>query len=158
MLRLMDTKNKKIKTKTMKTNIMKTMRTIYIFAAFLGLQFNPIFAAGNLSESPVMANEAAVGSANAMLMPATPHEATFEDLTETHLSGLAGFTLTPVVPMIADFNDEAPAMEISLINLAPVTPKEADFEDIAGFDFTSSIGDLAPATPQEASFEELEPA
>jgi hypothetical protein len=146
-----------IKIKTMKTTIMKTMRTIYIIAVLLGLQFNQIHAA-NPSESRVLSNTGVTGSTGTMLMPATPLEATFEDFAETNFSGPDVYTLAPVNPMIADFSDEAPALEVNITNLAPVTPKEADFEEITGIELTSSFGNLAPVTPEEASFEELEHA
>ena len=70
------------------------------------------------------------------------------------LSNLNLVAITPVVPMVADFNDEAPATESSMINLAPVTPKEADFEEITETDNTSSIRDLGPVTPAVADFED----
>jgi hypothetical protein len=158
MLRLMDTKNKKIKTKTMKTTIMKTMRTIYILAAFIGLQYNTTFAASDHSNSPISANDKMVAGTGSMLNPATPLEATFDDFDETNLSDPDIFILTPVIPLIADFYDEAPAMEISLTSLAPVTPREADFEEITATKDTSPVLDLRPVTPAEASFEELEHA
>jgi hypothetical protein len=142
----------------MKTTIMKTMRTIYILAAFIGLQYNTTFAASNPGNSPVSANDGMVAGTGNMLNPTTPLEATFDDIDETNLSDPDIFILTPVIPLIADFNDEAPAMEISLTSLAPVTPREADFEEITATKDTSSVLDLRPVTPAEASFEELEHA
>jgi hypothetical protein len=155
MLRLMGTKNKKdCKMKTMKITNMITMKTIYILAALLGLQFNTIFAAVSYNTSTVLPNEAFADVSAAMLMPAIPVQAIFEDVAEVHsaLDNLS--TLMPVIPMIADFDDGAPATEISLLNLAPVTPAEADFEDETGVDSASSLMDLAPVTPLEADFED----
>jgi hypothetical protein len=128
----MGTQTKKTKNKTMKITNMKTMKSIYILAALLGLQFNTIFASGNFSESPVLSNEVVNGITATMLAPTTPAEATFE----------------------ADFSDGAPVTEIHNFNLAPVTPKEADFEDENGTNNASSIRDLAPVTPNDADFED----
>ncbi len=142
----------------MKTTIMKTMRTIYILAAFIGLLYNTTFAASNLSNSPLSSNKGMVTVTGKMLNPATPPEATFDDFGISNLSDPDILTLTPVIPLIADFYDEAPAMEISLTSLAPVTPREADFEDITATNDTSSVSDLSPVTPAEATFEEIEHA
>lgn len=114
----------------MKTTKMLTRKTIYILAAILGLQFNTLFAAVNFTKSTV---EPGYGFNNAMLMPSTPSEATFED--------------------VAEAADGAPTTEINLINLAPVTPKEADFED-GILPAEISPDHLAPVTPREADFEQ----
>ena len=135
----------------MKNIKMNTMKTLFIVAAILGLQFNTIYAAVNFGTSPDLSNEVAV--ANALLIPGTPAQATFDDVAETGLQiNLAA--LSPVTPMDADFNDGAPSTEISLINLAPVTPKEADFEDESCTISASYIQGLAPVTPTDADFED----
>jgi hypothetical protein len=138
----------------MKTTYMTSMKTIYILAAFAGLQFNTIFAAANFSESPVVSNEVILGITSAMLLPATPSEATFEDVVELNSTFTDISALTPVIPMIADFNEGAPIADISLIDLAPVTPKEACFEDETGAENVPAIRDLAPVTQVDADFED----
>ncbi len=129
------------------------MKTIYIFASFLGLQFNTILAAGNLSGVPVSINNAA--NITYVFLPAViPAEAKFEespDMTDNTLF-LSG--LTPMIPVTAESGDEAPANEVNFINLAPVMQKEIDLEDetiTAGF---ISIVDLAPEAPSYAEFED----
>jgi hypothetical protein len=133
---------------------MLTMKTIYILAAFLGLQFNTLFAVKNFSELPVLSNEIVTGITNSMLMPVTPGEATFEDVEEISFSTIEIAELCPVLPIVADFTDGAPTTEISLVNLAPVTPKEADFEDETGICNESLIQQLTPETPKAADFED----
>jgi hypothetical protein len=135
----------------MKTTNMITMKTFYILAAFLGLQFNTIFAASNFNETTILSKEIVIGITNAMLMPATPAEATFEDIAEASVNNGA---LTPALPMFADFSDEAPALETRPVNLAPVTPKEADFEDGTEPTCPSTARELAPVTPADADFED----
>ena len=131
---------------------MITMKTIYILAAFLGLQYNTIFAAVHFSESPGLSKEIMAVVSSAMLTPETPSEATFDDATEMNETGITPWAITPVIPMIADFNDAAPVTEISQLNLAPVTPKEADFEDETGTAITPPVRDLAPVAPADADF------
>ena len=119
----------------------------------MGLQFNTIFAAANNKELSVLSNDIILNE-TCMLMPATPLEATFDDVAETNLSDMNILALAPVVPMVADFSDGAPITEISLLNLAPVTPKEASFEEEAESGIAGSIQNLAPATPAIADFED----
>jgi hypothetical protein len=140
--------------KTMKITNMITMKTIYILAAFLGLQFNTIFAAVNYNTSNVLPNEDISDVSIALLIPSTPVQAIFEDVAEAHSTPDNISALIPVIPMIADFSDGAPATEISLFNLAPVTPAEADFEDETGVENASTVRDLAPVTPVVADFED----
>ena len=132
---------------------MKTMKTIYILAAFMGLQVNTIFATANCSEFPVLSNDLSVNK-SCTLIPVTPLEATFEEVAETNFSDLNIFALAPVVPVVADFSDGAPITEICLSNLAPVTPKEAIFEDETGSGNENFTQTLSPTTPIVADFED----
>lgn len=137
------------------TNKMLTMKTMYVLAAFLGLQFNTIFAAENFSESPSSVSGNATVTVLNQLSPVTPAEATFEDLSEPGFSNPVSDILEPSVPVEADFSDEAPAVaEVSVTILAPVTPKEADFEDETGNGRMTPQEDLAPVTPVIADFED----
>jgi hypothetical protein len=107
------------------TNKMITMKSIYILTAFLGLQFNTIFAAGYYSDLPATTSNTASSAAAITLAPSTPAEATFEEFSE-----------------------------LTLITLAPVTPREAIFEDETGTGNRNPQIELAPATPAVADFEE----
>jgi hypothetical protein len=133
---------------------MKTIKIIYILAAFLGLQFNTVFAAGSTSDSPGSSNSSATMTTSAALAPATPAEATFEDFNDLYPSVKVVEGLAPVLPMVAGFNDEAPVTEVSVTSLAPVTPKEADFEDETTSNAQPSLIELAPLTPAGADFED----
>lgn len=113
---------------------MITMKTINILTAFIGLQFNTLYASGN-SET--------------MIIKASNEIFDFS-------------TLAPLTPKEADFNDEAPAMEMNLKFLAPSTPKEATFEDVQPDINPGSVlipqeilQKLTPLTPEEADFSEL---
>ncbi len=154
MLRLIDTKNKRLKIKTMKTTNMITKKTIYTLAAFLALQFNTIFAAVNISESPVSSTENTLTIPATLIAPATPAEATFEDMVELNTAAADLAALAPVMPGVADFSDGAPVTEISIASLAPIAPLEADFEDETGTAQTASQPALAPVTPSGAEFED----
>ena len=107
---------------------MTTMKTIYILAVFLGLQFNTMFAAGNFGDSPSSLN-------NTSIRVNTP-------------------ALAPVTPAEADFSDEAPAVVASVSILAPATPKLADFEDGIQNINPDATKNLSPATPEFADFED----
>lgn len=133
---------------------MKTMKTIYVLAAFLGLPFSTIYAAGSLTEAPASLNSNTSYTASLTLAPVTPAEATFEELILPNgsMPGLTG--LIPGTPSEADFNDEAPAAAVSAAVLAPVTPKEADFEEVKDDNGCISAIELAPVTPACAEFEE----
>ncbi len=136
----------------MKTTNMITMKTIYTLVAFLGLQFNSIYATANSGETPTMTKYAAAFISGAMLTPATPQEALFEDLTELPVVMPGVSELTPSIPMMADFSDGAPDAETSTLILAPVTPIEADFEDGNETLSASPTKTLAPVTPADADF------
>ena len=132
---------------------MKTMKTIYILAATIVLQFNAVFASTAFNESANETNGTEISASNFLLMPVTPIVASFEDVVETNSAGINISLLSPAVPMVADFNDGAPSTEISLIDLAPVTPKEASFEDETGVKNEPSAMDLSPVTP-DADFDD----
>jgi hypothetical protein len=137
----------------MKNTNMITMKTAYILAAFLGLQFNTIFAAVHYNTTTISSNDAVTNVDASALMPVTPSTATFEDAAEVISSAILPSGLSPVTPAIADFSDGAPVMEAAFINLAPVTPKEADFNDESENNI-SAKQDLAPVTPVHADFED----
>ncbi len=129
------------------------MKTIYIFTTFLGLQFNPIFAAGNLSGLPVSINNAA--NIPYVLPPAViPAEAIFEESPDMNDNTLFLSGLTPVIPVTAEYGDEAPVNEVNFINLAPVMQKEIGLEDEAINDGIISMIDLAPEVPSYTEFDD----
>ncbi len=125
-------KMKTIKMKT--TNKMKTMKTVYILAAFLGLQFSTIFAAGNYSDSSASLSSATIFNLSENLAPVAPKEATFED--------------------VAVMKEGAPALELNNRVLAPVTPAEADFEEEPVSNDSLNVDALAPVTPSSVDFED----
>ena len=129
------------------------MKTIYIFATFLGLQFNTIFAAENLSGSTPYINNA-VNMTYVVLPAVIPAEAMFEESPDMNDNTLFLSGLTPVMPVSAEFGDEAPANEVNFINLAPVMQKEIDLEDETITAGIISIIDLAPEAPSYAEFED----
>ena len=132
---------------------MKTMKTIYILAAFIGLQFNTIFAAGNFNDPPASLNNAVSNTTSFVLAPVTPSDAIFEEIPEMNSTMLNLAGLTPVVPVMNDFCDEAPVIEISVLNLTPVAPIDTEFEDETEINDTSSLIDLAPVAPVAGDFE-----
>lgn len=117
---------------------MKT--TIVSLASILALTWSSLCAAnptsGDARNSGMKSETAIIYSAETMkqLAPATPEEATFEDLDS------AGFQK----------KDQG-----GISKLAPVTPGEASFDEILIFP-SIRIAPLAPETPAEASFEETE--
>lgn len=138
----------------MKTNNMITMKTLYMLLAFLGLQFNTLFAAANLNEATLLSRNAAAAITLNILAPTTPMEATFDDVAEAFSPVVINNPLAPATPMVADFSDGAPSMEINSVALAPVTPREADFEETSILENASTTDDLSPATPADATFED----
>ena len=119
----------------MKTiNKMKTMKTVYILAAFLGLQFSTIFAAGNYSDSSASLSSARIFNLSESLAPVAPKEATFEDVTV--------------------MKDGAPVLEMNNQALAPITPAEADFEEEPVSSNSLNVDALAPVTPTSVDFED----
>jgi hypothetical protein len=121
----------------MKTE-MKTIKNIVILAFLMGFQLNTIFAGENFSGSTVLSLEGTINVNPAELAPATPLVAAFEEFTEFNE------------------NDETAVNEISNYSLAPLTPREADFEDelLTKGEFPAVI--LAPVTPPDAEFEDCD--
>lgn len=116
------------------TKNMITMKSIYLLAALLGLQFNTTFATGNYSESTASLSTTVNTTIINSLAPMAPREANFEEIT--------------------CFNDEAPAPETNISNLSPVTPSVADFEDEPAGNVQIIVRNLAPVTPKDADFED----
>ncbi len=122
------------------------MKTItIILATLLILQINSLFASND--GVPMTTNKGMSFNTVLFLAPATPKEATFEEITTAET-----FILAPVTPKEAAFEDEAE--DISNTRLAPVTPAEADFNDDAPVLNTNTVS-LAPVMPAEADFTEL---
>ncbi|MEI7661800.1 MAG: hypothetical protein WCK34_06375 [Bacteroidota bacterium] len=115
--------------------------TTTILAAVFTLSMNVLFA-GNDGAS--MNSE--TSTVRLSLAPATPVEATFEEVND---ATFAAFILAPVTPAEADFTDAIEETTINISALAPVTPAEADF---ASDDETACAGALAPVTPSVADF------
>ena len=117
---------------------------ITIFAAVLTLQAGILFA-GNDNVSAPLANESSM-ILMISLAPATPVEATFEDMSTISMNDLM-----PMTPSEATF-DDIPASVSSIIDLSPETPAVADFEDAVDVSVVDN-GILAPTTPVVADFE-----
>jgi hypothetical protein len=115
--------------------------TTTILAAVLTLSMNVLFA-GN--DETLLRTE--TNTFLSSLAPATPAEATFEDVNE---ATIAAFILAPVSPIEADFSDAISETTIDITTLAPVTPIEADF---ASDDDTTTVSVIAPVTPSAADF------
>ena len=126
------------------TNKMKTMKSIYVLAALLGLQLNTMFAAGNFIEAPAPASNTSSVVATSALAPVIPAEVTFEDASAIAENMPAAAILAPVIPLAADFGDETPAAEISISSLAPVTPLSADLDNDHGTNGNINLVKLAP--------------
>lgn len=120
--------------------------TSFIIAGALVLQVSSLLAFNSLPGTNE--NKDANASLSASLIPITPTEATFDDVTLSY--DIA--SLAPVTPAEAEFFDAVPGANVDLKWLAPVAPKTADFD--ADFDaLTVNIADLSPLTPAEADFE-----
>ena len=137
-------------------NKMKTMKSIYVLAALLGLQFNTMFAAGNFIEAPAPASNTSSVVATSALAPVIPAEVTFEDASAIAENMPAAAILAPVIPLAADFGDETPAAEISISSLAPVTPLSADLDNDHGTNGNINLVKLAPTVPQVVPTEDYE--
>jgi hypothetical protein len=116
--------------------------TTIILAAVLTLSMNVLFAS---NDGAAVINNMKSSTFTA-LAPATPAEATFEDVND---ATAIAFNLSPVSPIEADFSDEFSETTIDIITLAPVTPIEADF---ASDDETTNASVLAPVTPSVVDF------
>lgn len=131
-----------------KIKSLKTMKTMIILFAILGLQLNLLFA-GNNAEGYTTGNS--ITRAN--LAPALPSEADFNDIPPASLNFL--MTLMPVVPGSASFEDSDFSIidtRYLLLKLVPSTPKEAGFEDADSTLYLEKI--LAPVLPAVADFED----
>lgn len=123
------------------------MKTITIILATLLIpQINSLFASND--GVPMKANKEMSFNAVLFLAPATPKEATFEEMAPIAET----FILAPVTPKEASFEDEAD--DLSITCLAPATPAEADFNDNEPVLNTITVS-LAPVTPAKADFTEL---
>jgi hypothetical protein len=118
----------------------------YILTAALILQAGNLFA--NNSFPRTNENKDANVTCCVLLIPTTPAEATFDDVTPSYNVA----ALAPVTPAEADFSDTAPETTYSLKDLAPVVPTTADFDDDI-YALLVDLAKLAPETPVEADFE-----
>ncbi len=98
----------------------KMKATTVILAAVLTLQAGILFA-GNDNIAPVSNENSSISMIS--LVPATPAEATFEDMETGSMA-----YLVPSTPAEATF-DDMPVMVPSVGDLMPGTPVLADFED-----------------------------
>jgi hypothetical protein len=112
-----------------------------IIAVILTFSLNVLLAS---NDGAVM--NAETNSFQTSLVPSTPVEASFEEITD---ATAVAFILAPVSPVEADFSDAIPETTIDIITLAPVTPSEADF---SSDDETTNVSVLAPVTPSVADF------
>jgi hypothetical protein len=116
-----------------------------ILAAVLALQINVLLADNTNSSAPAAIVNYSVSALT--LAPATPMEATFEE--SVIINDFAD--LAPVMPTEASFDDMA-IETVSTLELTPITPVVAEFETIVEI-FVMDNGTLSPVTPAEASFE-----
>jgi hypothetical protein len=116
--------------------------TTTILAAIFTLSLNVLFA----SNDGAAVNNMMTPSIFTALAPATPAEATFEEVNDATATA---FILAPVSPIEADFSDAISETTIDITTLAPVTPIEADF---TSDDDTTNVSFLAPVTPSVADF------
>lgn len=123
---------------------MKT--TTIILSTLLILQINSLFASND--GVPMTTNKGMSFNAVLFLAPATPKEATFEEMAPIAET----FILAPVTPKEASFEDEAE--DFNTTRLAPVAPAEADFNDDEPALNIVTVS-LAPVTPAKADFTEL---
>ena len=116
--------------------------TTTILAAVLTLSMNVLFA----SNDGAVVNNNINSSTFTTLAPATPAEATFEDVNDATVNIV---NLASSTPFEADFSDAISETTIDITTLTPVTPSEADF---ASDNETTNVSALAPATPSAADF------
>ena len=118
----------------------------FIIAVALILQVSNLLAHNSFPRTNE--NKDANASLSVSLIPITPTEATFDDVTMSY--DIA--SLAPVTPAEAEFSDAVPSANVDLKWLAPVAPNTADFD--ADFDgLTVNFPNLSPWTPAEADFE-----
>ncbi|MEI7724676.1 MAG: hypothetical protein WCK09_06195, partial [Bacteroidota bacterium] len=113
-----------------------------ILAAIFSLSMNVLFAS---NDGAAVINNI-TSSKFTTLAPATPAEATFEEVNDATATA---FILAPVSPIEADFSDAISETTIDIITLAPVTPIEADFSSDGE---TTNVSVLDPVTPSVADF------
>ncbi|MCX6279151.1 MAG: hypothetical protein NT004_13800 [Bacteroidetes bacterium] len=122
---------------------MKT--TKIILAAILSLQIGNLFAGNENICAPVAEVSSTINTIT--LVPITPVEATFEDIT----TEITFFGLSPLTPIVASFEDFSVEM-VSAIGLSPIMPSEADFTDSV-YQVSIDINQLSPVSHYEADFE-----
>mgnify|MGYP001159166407 CR=1 FL=1 len=118
--------------------------TTIIIAAVLSLQVSTLFAGYDFP--PLSPNNNASPYGFAILVPTTPAEANFDD--DAPLMEVAA--LAPVTPVEANLSDVVADVSMDINTLAPVTPAAADFND--DINQTIDFIALAPTTPAEADF------
>ncbi|MEI6435780.1 MAG: hypothetical protein WCP32_13115 [Bacteroidota bacterium] len=122
---------------------MKT--TKIILAVILSLQIGLSFA-GN-ENLTTLVTEVNSTFNTITLVPITPVEATFEDMT----TEFTFFGLSPLTPIVASFEDFYVEM-VPAIGLSPIMPAEAEFTDSV-HQVSIDINQLSPVSPHEADFE-----
>ncbi|MEI6435096.1 MAG: hypothetical protein WCP32_09645 [Bacteroidota bacterium] len=121
------------------------MYTKIILAVILSLQIGILFA-GNENITALVA-EVNSSTNTTTLVPITPAEATFEDIT----AEITFFGLSPLTPIVASFEDFSVEM-VSVTDLSPIMPSEADFNDSV-HQGSININQLSPVSQYEADFE-----
>jgi hypothetical protein len=131
----------------MKTKILISIATL-IFNVSLVFAGNDYFRM--MHNPPAVLN---TDEGISVLLPATPKEATFEEVSITSLPMEKSSDASSGLALL---NAEGPIMDesIDLTLLAPVVPKEATFDESDDDDDLSPaiLKELAPVTPREASF------
>ncbi|MCX6278979.1 MAG: hypothetical protein NT004_12925 [Bacteroidetes bacterium] len=122
---------------------MKT--TKIILAVILSLQIGNLFAGNENICAPVTEVNSTLNTIT--LVPITPAEATFEDIT----TEISFFGLSPLTPIVASFEDFSVEM-VSANDISPVMPSVADFTDSV-YQVSIDINQLAPVSHYEADFE-----
>jgi len=141
-VRLIAVTNEKTEKKKNQIKI-KMKTTAYILLAITGIQTS-VFAA-DFSGNAGLTD----------LMPVTPREASFEEISITPGSILDLSDLMPVVPSEADFAEGVPAGAPEMESLIPVLPAEAEFEEVNFLPAQLPSQDLRPVTPVTAEFEDI---
>lgn len=117
-----------------------------LLAAILGLQIN--LSAAN-TKTPVNTISNISPDFFLSLIPTTPREASFEEMTAFAVINFSD--LAPVMPVEADFSDVVPESAINLSALASVLPLEADFSDVVP-EHALDLSTLTPVLPLETGF------
>jgi hypothetical protein len=115
--------------KAMKTIIKSriiVMKVLLILFTILGIRIAPIEAAPYY-DGPTSGTD--ISLQIRLLVPVTPAEATFEDITEFIIPNQT-ISLAPTTPVDASFDDDTIGINAMQLNfLAPVTPLEAGFNE-----------------------------